>query len=108
MMWNELALHIAGIHDCCRDIWFAEHSSHVVGISVIPVLLLVPTTKGICIEDKLTPSYMEDDFQLNEIDMIKKYVKPDDHRRRRGYFEIKCRLLICCRRSCYWIYDTYL
>lgn len=45
-------------------------------------LLLVPLTNGVCIEDKRTRSYMEDDFQLNEVQMITKYVKVTDHRRR--------------------------
>ena len=26
-------------------------------------------------------SYLEDDFQLNEIEMLKRYIKPEDHRR---------------------------
>ena len=32
MLWNDLVLHITGIRDCCQDIWFAEHSSHIIGI----------------------------------------------------------------------------
>lgn len=45
------------------------------------MIRLVPYRDGICIEDKLTRSYMEDDFQVNEIAMMKKYIKPTDHRR---------------------------
>ena len=26
-------------------------------------------------------SYLEDDFQLNEIEMLKAYIKPEEHRR---------------------------
>ena len=107
MMWNELALHIAGIHDCCRDIWFAEQSSHVISNHLILISQLVPTNAGICIENKLTPSYMEDDFQLNEIDVMKRYIKPNDHRRRNISLTVSYRLSICSGRSCDWIHDTY-
>ena len=71
MLWNEIVLHISGIKNCCQDIWFAEFSSHVV----------VPTTQGVCIEEKLSQSYLEDDFQYNEIEMLKTYIKPEDKRR---------------------------
>ena len=37
MLWNELALHIAGVKDCCQDIWFAELSSHVVSRAAMRV-----------------------------------------------------------------------
>lgn len=74
MLWNELVLSIAGIKDCCQDIWFAEQSTHVV----------VPTLAGVCVEPKLTRSYMEDDFQVNELDLLQKYIHKEDQRRRGG------------------------
>ena len=73
MLWNELVLSISGIKDCCQDIWFAEQSSHIVA----------PTERGVCIEEKFARSYMEDDFQLNEIAMLEKYVRKEDKRRGR-------------------------
>lgn len=76
MLWNELVLNIAGIKDCCQDIWFAEQSTHVV----------VPTPSGICVEPKLERSYMEDDFQVNEVDLLQKYIRKEDQRRRYGEF----------------------
>lgn len=71
MLWNELVLSISGIKDCCQDIWFAEQSSHIVA----------PTGRGVCIEEKFARSYMEDDFQLNEIAMLEKYIRNEDKRR---------------------------
>lgn len=40
----------------------------------------MPTTQGVCIEEKLSQSYLEDDFQYNEIEMLKTYIKPEDKR----------------------------
>ena len=72
MLWNELVLSIAGIKDCCQVIWFAEQSTHVV----------VDTPTGVCVEPKLARSYMEDDFQVNELDLLRKYIRKEDQRRR--------------------------
>lgn len=107
MLWNDLVLHLSGINDCCQDIWFAEHSSHIVGKCLDFSITVVPTKNGICIEDKLTRSYMEDDFQVNEIQMINKYIKPTDQRSIDTVM-LFIRLSFCCRRCCDWFHDSYL
>ena len=43
--------------------------------------MVVPTPAGVCVEPKLTRSYMEDDFQVNELDLLQKYIRKEDQRR---------------------------
>jgi hypothetical protein len=52
-------------------------------LSVTEVILrstLVPTNSGVCIQNKISSTYMEDDFQIAELDLLKKYIKPQDKR----------------------------
>ena len=44
---------------------------------------LVPTRAGLCVEAKGIASDMEDDFQVTEMDLLDKYIRPEDKRRRR-------------------------
>ena len=67
--------------------------------------LIVPTPSGLCIQPKFTPTYMEDDFQVNEIDMISKYIKStDSHRRLISLFWISNRLFVCGGGSSHWFH----
>ena len=50
-------------------------------VSAATICHLVPTRTGLCVEAKGVASYMEDDFQVTEMDLLSKYIRPEDKRR---------------------------
>ncbi|KAK8794640.1 hypothetical protein WA158_001621 [Blastocystis sp. Blastoise] len=66
LVWNDLILSSIKV-DCCDELWFSEQATHTV----------VPTSTGICIEQKGHATYFEDDFQYNEIQLMKLFIPPE-------------------------------